>query len=286
MLSRLVANLLTSRLGKYLSGLDTLTVALWSGQIHVSNVQVRSDLFHHLDLPFDLVSGVVGRLEVTVPWTKLTSESVRIELHDLILLVRPLEKTEWMYLEKTYVEGILSRLERWELRLRNEYQHSLLSGDDQDRQNSYIHQISTSVLSRLKVSITNIHFRVLLPYHTRQAALGLKLHQVTISSADILENDRKKVVLTGFLAYCDTEKDASYRPNTNFEENLKELQGITVSGVVVNLTSVEIDIKSGVTWNLQGEIEAIIAESDPEMIKVIVKVIENVANYKKFMRKE
>jgi len=283
MLSKIVTDLLTSRFGKYLSGLDNLTADFWSGQVEVSNVQIRPDLFHQLDLPFAVVSGVVGRLEAKVPWTRLLQESVSVELRDLVVVVRPVGRQDWEYSEESYVAGIARGLERVELRLRNEYRSSLLSGADRATQDSYIHQVTASVLARLQVSVRNIHFRILIPFSGRSAALGLVLRSVSLTS---LPDSIKCLSLSGLMLYCDTKKDANYQQKADFDQNLRSLLMIQAEGAIVNIAMVEVTIKTGSQYVIEGEIGEIAAEMGPQQAKVIIEAVKLVFEYRQFVSRE
>jgi hypothetical protein len=285
MLSKVITHILTSRLGKYLSGLENLTAGFWSGQVQVSNVQIRPDLFHRLDLPFALVSGVVGRLEAKVPWTRLWTDSVSVELKDLVVVVRPVGSEDWKYSEESYVAGIARALEGVELSLRSEYRNSLLSGDDKEKQDSYMQQVTASVLARLQVSIQNIHFRVLIPYNHRQAALGFVLRSVSLTSLEASEAT-KRLSLSGLIAYCDTKKDAAYHPNSDFEMNLQNLLMLQAEGIMINIDRVEAIMKTGSLNVVQGNVGEIVAELGPQQAKVIIGAAKLVFEYRKFVKRE
>ena len=285
MLSKVITHILTSRLGKYLSGLENLTAGFWSGQVQVSDVQIRPDFLHQLDLPFALVSGVVGRLEAKVPWTRLWTESVSVELKDLVVLVRPVGSEEWKYSEESYVAGIARGLEGVELSLRSEYRNSLLSGDDKEKQDSYMQQITASVLSRLQVSIQNIHFRILIPYNHRQAALGFVLQSISLTSLEASEA-AKRLSLSGLIAYCDTKKDAAFHLNPDFERNRKDLLALQAEGVIINIASVEAIMKTGSLYAVQGNIGEIVAELGPLQAKAIIGAMKLVFEYRKFVKRE
>lgn len=285
MLSKVITHILTSRLGKYLSGLENLTAGFWSGQVEVSNVQIRPDIFHQLDLPFALVSGIVGRLEAKVPWTRLWTESVSVDLQDLVVLVRPISSEDWQYSEESYVAGIARALEAVELSLRTEYRNSRLSGEDREKQDSYVQQITASVLSRLQVSIQNIHFRLLLPYNHRQAALGFLLPSISLTSLEVSQAT-KLLSLSGLIVYCDTKKDAAFHPNSDFERCKKDLLNLPSEGTIINIPTIKATIKPGSPYLIQLTLGEIIAELGPLQGKVLISAMKLVFEYRKFVKRE
>jgi vacuolar protein sorting-associated protein 13A/C len=86
-----VARLLSSVLGAYVKNFsaDRLSLGLFGGKITLNNLELQSALLDSLQLPFSLVAGVIGTLEISIPWTSLFNSSFAIKLKDLCLLVRP-----------------------------------------------------------------------------------------------------------------------------------------------------------------------------------------------------
>ena len=64
MFEGLLESLLKSILGEYIENLDpqTLSISIWSGHVSLRDLRLRSDLFHKLNLPFDLKLGIIKKL--------------------------------------------------------------------------------------------------------------------------------------------------------------------------------------------------------------------------------
>ncbi len=62
MFEGLLEKLLANYFGKYISGLDSnnLHLGVWSGNVVIENVNLKSDFFEHFDFPFDLVFSSIG----------------------------------------------------------------------------------------------------------------------------------------------------------------------------------------------------------------------------------
>ena len=92
-LEDLTATLLQRLLGRYITGLEgrNLRVAVWSGRVVLENLTLRPDALVGL-LPVGVRAGFVGRIEMSVPWHKLGSSPVTLELHDVFLLAMPLNE--------------------------------------------------------------------------------------------------------------------------------------------------------------------------------------------------
>jgi len=52
-------------------------------------VQIKRDALHGLKLPFKIIFGKIGKLQVNVPWRSLSSSPVEIILEGLQLIVVP-----------------------------------------------------------------------------------------------------------------------------------------------------------------------------------------------------
>ena len=95
-LEDLTATLLQRLLGRYITGLEgrNLRVAVWSGRVVLENLHLRPDALIGL-LPVGVRAGFVGRIEMSVPWHKLGSSPVTLELHDVFVLAMPLNEAGW-----------------------------------------------------------------------------------------------------------------------------------------------------------------------------------------------
>ena len=53
-----------------------LSINVWSGKVALKDLILKPDLFHLLNLPFDIKLGVIHNLNFDVPWSRLSSQSV------------------------------------------------------------------------------------------------------------------------------------------------------------------------------------------------------------------
>ncbi|POM74587.1 Vacuolar protein sorting-associated protein [Phytophthora palmivora] len=78
MFETLVTGLLTSALGSYIEpkcfSSDKINVAVWSGYVVLTELEVKPEVV--ADLPaVKLVRGLVGSIELKIPWNRLQSDS-------------------------------------------------------------------------------------------------------------------------------------------------------------------------------------------------------------------
>ena len=89
-LTRVVEDLL----GKYLSDVqDVKIVDIANGHLSLSNLEIRSSALMSLGLPVEVQAGLVGRLDMRIPWAKLSSEPTLLQLHSRIIESCPLAVT-------------------------------------------------------------------------------------------------------------------------------------------------------------------------------------------------
>ena len=61
MFEGILAKFLNKLLGKYISNLENkqLEVAVWKGDVKMSNLVIRQDAFQQLDIPFQITDGIL-----------------------------------------------------------------------------------------------------------------------------------------------------------------------------------------------------------------------------------
>jgi len=80
---------LNKYLGEYVEGLsrDALSVSIWGGDILLTDVLIRKDIFTKFKLPLELIFGRIGYLRIQVPWRHLSSKPVIAEVKNVWLVV-------------------------------------------------------------------------------------------------------------------------------------------------------------------------------------------------------
>lgn len=76
MLEGLVAWVLNTYLGKYVSNLNTdqLSIALLKGAVELENLPLRKDALRGFDLPFEVKAGVIGKITLQIPFYRPHSD--------------------------------------------------------------------------------------------------------------------------------------------------------------------------------------------------------------------
>ena len=91
MFESLVADVLSKHLGRFVEGLDadSLSVSVWSGEVKLRDLKLRTDALAQFELPVEVVSGSLSELTMSIPWSSLSSSPVVIKLDGVYLVCRP-----------------------------------------------------------------------------------------------------------------------------------------------------------------------------------------------------
>jgi vacuolar protein sorting-associated protein 13A/C len=78
-------------LSDYIENIDTskLSVAIWTGDVVLENLKLKSNALDELDLPFVIVHGNLNKLRLNIPWNALYTKSVKVFVDGLTILVVP-----------------------------------------------------------------------------------------------------------------------------------------------------------------------------------------------------
>lgn len=94
---KLFASLLNNVLAEFIEpgnlSQENLQIGVWSGYVVLEQLVLKKNLFDRFKSPLSLNYGVVGRLELRIPWKNLGYEPVILVLDEVLLLVQP--KYEW-----------------------------------------------------------------------------------------------------------------------------------------------------------------------------------------------
>ncbi|CAI2385812.1 unnamed protein product [Moneuplotes crassus] len=156
MFEGILEKLLNTYLGKYIEGLnkESLSVGVWKGDINLQNVKVRSDALDEFKLPFKLIYGEVGKLQVKVPWRSLSSQPVIVVLESLYLIITPQMKKEWEIIDFNNYEDKLRKLVTF-----GESIQDKIKNEKSDDDNGYFSKLSTKILDNIQITVKNIHIR-------------------------------------------------------------------------------------------------------------------------------
>lgn len=187
MLEDLAATILQRLLGRYVHGLEArnLRVAVWSGRVVLENLVLRPEALSGL-LPVHVREGFIGRIEMVVPWHKLKSLPVTIELKHVLVLAEPLNQRAWTDDDEKAHQLAKKRVQlRAHKRALQRFVDNL-KGRQPDLEGELVPLLSR-IIDNVQLAISSLHVRyedVTNVPSGSTCALGLRLGMLRIKSAD------------------------------------------------------------------------------------------------------
>ncbi|KAI1310241.1 hypothetical protein EDD11_003857 [Mortierella claussenii] len=187
MLEGLVAGLLNRFIGPYVTNLNVsqLNIAIWSGDVKLTNLRLKKDALDKFSLPVDVVEGYLGELTLSIPWSNLKNKPVKVYINNVYLLCVPKGESEYDPDEEAARAQALKEDRLANAELLNTKPAAGM--DDEEKKNAtFLNQLITKVVDNLQVSINNIHVR----YEDKMSDLnhpfsaGLTLSQLSAVSTD------------------------------------------------------------------------------------------------------
>jgi vacuolar protein sorting-associated protein 13A/C len=188
MLEGLVASLLNRFLGMYIRNFDPkqLNVGIWSGDVKLRDLELRREALDQLKLPINVVEGHLGKLTLSIPWSNLRGQPVKVFIEDVFLLAAPKEDAEWDEEEEERRRQAvkIEKLDSAEM-LKDRNQEGM-SQEEQQKNQSFTDSLVTKIVDNLQITVKNIHVRyedsISAPGHP--FALGLTLEEFSAISTD------------------------------------------------------------------------------------------------------
>ncbi|KAJ2722137.1 Vacuolar protein sorting-associated protein 13 [Coemansia sp. Benny D115] len=221
MFEGVVATLLNRFLGNYVTNLETtqLKLGIWQGDVKLEKLRLKQDALDKLRLPVDIKEGWLGTLTISIPWSNLKGEPVRIHIDDVYVLATPRfqENFDPEREEEREYKRKMRRLDNDDtLRLQKLSKNKAVSSDEK-KQASFTEQLIAKIVDNLQIVIKNIHVRyedhISNPNH--MFAVGTTLGELSAVSTDeewrpaFLHDSgsviRKMLRLAHFSMYWDTE---------------------------------------------------------------------------------
>ncbi|AMD21022.1 HEL259Cp [Eremothecium sinecaudum] len=187
MLESLAAGLLNRFLGSYVENFDPkqLNVGIWSGDVKLRNLKLRKESLDALNLPIDVLFGFLGVLTLSVPWSNLKNEPVKIVIENVYMICSPRDVVNIDPAEQAERElrSKLQRLARLEAITQSRY----VASGGSSKNLSFTQSLLTKIVDNLQVKILNIHVRyedTKCIFSEKPYTLGATLSELSAISTD------------------------------------------------------------------------------------------------------
>ncbi|XP_015594990.1 vacuolar protein sorting-associated protein 13A isoform X2 [Cephus cinctus] len=148
-----VAALLNRFLGKYVEDLDTeqFNVGIFSGDTYLTDLKLKPEALYQLGLPIRVEIGLIGKINLKIPWTGLSTQPTTLSIQDIYIVAVPATSGSYnMEMEKRLIRATKRRI------LEHLEEDSFLGPgvppDSFDR-------LITSVIKNFQITVNNIHIR-------------------------------------------------------------------------------------------------------------------------------
>uniref|UniRef100_A0A8C1KFS4 Vacuolar protein sorting 13 homolog D n=1 Tax=Cyprinus carpio TaxID=7962 RepID=A0A8C1KFS4_CYPCA len=208
MLEGLVAWVLNTYLGKYVSNLNTdqLSIALLKGAVELENLPLRKDALREFDLPFEVKAGVIGKITLQIPFYRPHSDPWVICMSQLNLIIGPALPQEYddvreREAEREQKKQLLKALEdKWKVQQKGE---------------SYWYSVTASVVTRIveniELKIQGVHLRFEDDFSNPEKPYAFGVCIKNVSAQNCSKEPAQKLIrqkeleIGEFSVYWDTE---------------------------------------------------------------------------------
>eukprot|EP00762_Andalucia_godoyi_P002155 ANDGO_02562.mRNA.1 Putative vacuolar protein sorting-associated protein 13A len=150
MFDNTVAYLLSKSVGKYIQGVDfsSLHMSLIHGDLRLSNIKLKDDLFLQFGLPFQMhPESQIGTMAIKIPWKTLGTESIHIDLRNVIIRISSLNVKD---IDPEKLQSLILKIKRSVL-------DNLVQGDKDLPKPEHVPGLSTQLLELI---VQNIHINI------------------------------------------------------------------------------------------------------------------------------
>ncbi|XP_034732761.1 vacuolar protein sorting-associated protein 13D isoform X3 [Etheostoma cragini] len=220
MLEGLVAWVLNTYLGKYVSNLNTdqLSIALLKGAVELENLPLRKDALREFDLPFEVKAGFIGKITLQIPFYRPHSDPWVISMSQLNLIIGPAQLLD------CDVEKEREEERERKTRLLRALEDKFKSECEQ-RGESYWSSVTASVVTRivenieLKIQDVHLRFEDDLSNPEKPSSFGVCINNVSAQnpSKETMQKllRQKQLEIKDFSVYWDTECEMLGKLPTN-----------------------------------------------------------------------
>ncbi|XP_074536599.1 intermembrane lipid transfer protein VPS13D [Halichoeres trimaculatus] len=210
MLEGLVAWVLNTYLGKYVSNLNTdqLSIALLKGAVELENLPLRKDALREFDLPFEVKAGFIGKITLQIPFYRPHSDPWVISMSQLNLIIGPAQLQEYDGEKEKEEES--ERKKRLLKALEDRFK-----SECEQRGESYWYSVTASVVTRIveniELKIQDVHLRFEDDFSNPEKpfSFGVCINNVSAQNPAKESVQRllrqKQLEIENFSVYWDTE---------------------------------------------------------------------------------
>lgn len=198
-----------------------LSLSLFSGNLQFHGLHLKKSLLERFGVPVEIVAGDIGTLSISIPWTALKTQPVKIVIDDVYVLARarPPGKVDPEEDERVEQATKQEKLKSAEAVDSAASQMGPQGGNEETKQ-TYVGAIVSKVVDNVQIHVKGIHIRyedgTSTPEHPFAAGLTLNEFKAVSTDAnwveafihDSLHGVHKLVQLGALAIYFDTDTES------------------------------------------------------------------------------
>ncbi|KIR37167.1 vacuolar protein sorting-associated protein vps13 [Cryptococcus deuterogattii MMRL2647] len=198
-----------------------LSLSLFNGNLQFHGLHLKKSLLERFGVPVEIVAGDIGTLSISIPWTALKTQPVKIVIDDVYVLARarPPGKVDPEEDERVEQATKQEKLKSAEAVDSAASQMGPQGGNEETKQ-TYVGAIVSKVVDNVQIHVKGIHIRyedgTSTPEHPFAAGLTLNEFKAVSTDAnwveafihDSLHGVHKLVQLEALAIYFDTDTES------------------------------------------------------------------------------
>ena len=220
MAKQAILDVLEKTIGKYVKNLDpqSLNVAVWKGQIQLQSLELDLDAINtelarqaaespNLAIPFRVIDGSFGSLQVDVPWSHIMSQPVVLRAKGLKVVVEPYDTatisdhlvdaqmSEQKRIQKIHEQRTQSiqsadeyRQQANALRKLADEESDYMTGDDAEKKATFTENLVRRIIENIQLDVTDVHISL----KSSGSSAGVVLQSFSVFTTD--KNGKRQFV--------------------------------------------------------------------------------------------
>lgn len=223
-----VASVLNRVLGDWIENLnsDNLNLSIFSGQILLQDLNLKSSAFNNLGLPFNLEFGFVGKISANIPWSSLSTSPLRVLIENVHVFLTPLKTENWS------PENELERRVNQKLVTLKQVE-ALKNSEVESKSPGFVDKLVAKIVHNLQIEVRNVYVRYTDEFSSTQPfAFGIALGGLKAVTCNSIWNEefvQDSTLLFKLAQISDMRIFLDYGPLQNLSANELVAQEFTES---------------------------------------------------------
>jgi len=186
MFESIVADIIAKYIGEYIKNLSSqqLKVNIFSGDVVLKNLEIKGEALQSFKLPLHVYKGIIGTLNLKIPWTNIKSQPVILEIDSICLYAIP--QTGFDYNEEEEKKKLLElkkkKLEKYELI--RAFKEGGITDQKSHKQDTFMSSVMSKILNNIQIKINSFHLRYEEVRNGKVYALGISFGSLNAFPTD------------------------------------------------------------------------------------------------------